>query len=87
MSPLKRFLIDGTLILAGVAVSTLFVSIDGNGQAPMPVAAGMLMVAAITGGRAAARQHDHFTAPSASAVATFAAQFSTAVAVSCRSLR
>lgn len=37
------------MILGGVALSTLVISTDGNGQNPLPVAAMVLLVALITG--------------------------------------
>ena len=49
MSKLKSALIDIGLIVAGAALSTLFISTDGNGQNPIPVAAGMLLIVFITG--------------------------------------
>lgn len=45
----KAALIDAALIVGGAGLSTLFVSTDGNGQNPLPVAAGMLLVVFITG--------------------------------------
>jgi hypothetical protein len=45
----KAVLIDTALIVAGAGLSTLFVSSDGNGQNPLPIAAGMLLVVFITG--------------------------------------
>jgi len=47
--PKRQLLLDGALIIGGVGLSTLFVSTDGNGQNPLPVAAGMLLVVFITG--------------------------------------
>jgi len=49
MSHPKAALIDTALIVGGAGLSTLFVSTDGNGQNPLPVAAGMLLVVFITG--------------------------------------
>ena len=49
MSHPKSALIDTALIVGGAGLSTLFVSSDGNGQNPLPVAAGMLLVVLITG--------------------------------------
>ena len=49
MSRSKSALLDTGLIVAGAALSTLFISTDGNGQNPLPVAAGMLLVVFITG--------------------------------------
>ena len=48
MSTKKAALLDVGLIIAGFAASTLFASTDGNGQNPLPIAAGMLLVAFIT---------------------------------------
>src|ERR1041385_7086257 len=45
----KKALLDTALILGGAGLSTLFVSTDGNGQNPLPVAAGMLLVVLLTG--------------------------------------
>src|SRR5436190_3498421 len=45
----KKALLDSALIIGGAGLSTLFVSTDGNGQNPLPVAAGMLLVVFITG--------------------------------------
>ena len=45
----KHAIVDTALILGGAGLSTLFVSTDGNGQNPLPVGAGMLLVASITG--------------------------------------
>jgi hypothetical protein len=49
MSHAKNILLDSTLIISGAGLSTLFISTDGNGQNPLPVAAGMLLVVIITG--------------------------------------
>ena len=49
MNRLQATSLDSTLIVVGVGWSTLFVSTDGNGQNPLPVAGGMLFVAFITG--------------------------------------
>ena len=49
MSTKRAALLDGGLIIAGILASTLFVSTDGNGQNPLPVVAGMLLVVLITG--------------------------------------
>ncbi len=49
MSRSKSALLDIGLIVAGAALSTLFISTDGNGQNPLPVAAGMLLVVFISG--------------------------------------
>jgi hypothetical protein len=49
MSHSKKALLDTALIVGGAGLSTLFVSTDGNGQNPLPVAAGMLLVVFITG--------------------------------------
>jgi hypothetical protein len=45
----KKDLVDGALILTGAGISILFVSTDGNGQNPVPVAGGMLIVVLVTG--------------------------------------
>lgn len=47
--PKRKSLLDSALIIGGAGLSTLFVSTDGNGQNPLPVAAGMLLVVLITG--------------------------------------
>jgi hypothetical protein len=44
----KKALLDGALILAGAGISTLFLSV-GNGQNPVPVAAGLIFVVLVTG--------------------------------------
>ena len=49
MSRSKSALLDTGLIVAGAALSTLFISTDGNGQNPLPIVAGMLLVVFITG--------------------------------------
>jgi len=49
MGRTQNALIDGSLILGGVGLSTLFISTDGNGQNPLPVALGMLLVVLVTG--------------------------------------
>ena len=49
MNQPPKILFDGVLILIGAGISTLFVSTDGNGQNPLPVAAIMLLVVFITG--------------------------------------
>ena len=49
MSGTKNALVDSALIIGGAGLSTLFVSTDGNGQNPLPVAAGMLLVVLVTG--------------------------------------
>jgi len=49
MNTKRAALLDGGLIVAGILASTLFVSTDGNGQNPMPIAAGMLLLVFITG--------------------------------------
>ena len=49
MSRSKSALLDTGLIVAGAALSALFISTDGNGQNPLPVVAGMLLVVFITG--------------------------------------
>src|SRR5438876_1099820 len=49
MSRPKKALLDSALIIGGAGLSTLFVSTDGNGQNPLPVAADMLLVVFITG--------------------------------------
>lgn len=48
MSSLKATSLDSTLVVVGVGLSTLFVSTDGNGQNPLPVAGSMLFVGFIT---------------------------------------
>jgi len=40
-------LLDAALILLGAGLSVLFVSTDGNGQNPLPVAAGALVFVAV----------------------------------------
>jgi hypothetical protein len=49
MSQTQNTLLDNTLIIGGAGLSTLFISTDGNGQNPLPVAAGMLLVVFVTG--------------------------------------
>ena len=49
MTRTQNALIDGALIVGGVGLSTLFISADGNGQNPLPVAAGMLLVVLVVG--------------------------------------
>jgi hypothetical protein len=49
MSGTKNAVHDSALILGGAGLSTLFVSTDGNGQNPLPVAAGMLLVVLVNG--------------------------------------
>jgi hypothetical protein len=49
MNQPKNALLDSAFIIVGAGISTLFVSTDGNGQNPLPVAAGMLLVVCITG--------------------------------------
>jgi hypothetical protein len=49
MSQPKKALLDSTLIIGGAGFSTFFVSMDGNGQNPLPVAADILFVVFITG--------------------------------------
>jgi hypothetical protein len=49
MNCTKNALLDGALILGGAGLSTLFVSTDGNGQNPLPVAGGMLLVVLVIG--------------------------------------
>ncbi len=49
MSRTKNAILDTALIVGGAGLSTLFVSTDGNGQNPLPVAAGMLLVALVVG--------------------------------------
>lgn len=48
MSQKQNILLDAALITSGIGTSTFFVSVDGNGQNPLPVAAGLLCVAGIT---------------------------------------
>jgi hypothetical protein len=45
----KKALVDGALILIGALMSILFISTDGNGQNPVPVALGITMVVLVTG--------------------------------------
>jgi hypothetical protein len=45
----NKALVDGALILAGAGISILFISTDGNGQNPIPVAGGIMMVVLVTG--------------------------------------
>jgi hypothetical protein len=40
----RRVLLDWAFILVGAAISIIFVSIDGNGQNPLPVAGDMMIV-------------------------------------------
>jgi len=47
MSRAKEILLDTVLIFAGMGLSVLFVSTDGNGQNPLPVAAEMSVLMAI----------------------------------------
>ena len=49
MSPIKNAILDTALILSGAGLSTLFVSVGGNRQNPLPVAAGMGLVVLIAG--------------------------------------
>jgi CHASE2 domain-containing sensor protein len=49
MSRTKNTLLDSALIFGGAGLSTLFISTDGNGQNPIPVAAGMLLVISVVG--------------------------------------
>src|SRR5438105_2830438 len=49
MAYTKQTLVDAALILAGACMSILFVSTDGNGQNPVPVAGTMLIVVLVTG--------------------------------------
>ena len=49
MSRTQNALIDGGLIVGGAGLSTLFISTDGNGQNPLPVAAGMLLIILVIG--------------------------------------
>jgi hypothetical protein len=49
MTASKQGVLDWSLIFLGTALSVLFVSTDGNGQNPLPVAAIMMGGALITG--------------------------------------
>ena len=49
MSRTQNAILDAALIVGGAGLSTLFVSTDGNGQNPLPVAAGMGLVLLLTG--------------------------------------
>jgi hypothetical protein len=49
MSRTQNAILDAALILGGAGLSTLFVSTDGNGQNPLPVAAEMGLVVLVTG--------------------------------------
>lgn len=49
MSRTKNTLIDGALITGGAGLSTLFVSTDGGGQNPLPVAGAMFLVVLVIG--------------------------------------
>ena len=49
MSHTRNALIDCALIIGGAGLSTFFISTDGNGQNPLPVAAGMLLVVLVIG--------------------------------------
>ncbi len=49
MSRASNAILDAALILGGAGLSTLFVSTDGNGQNPLPVAATMGFVVLVTG--------------------------------------
>jgi len=49
MSPAKNVLVDAALILTGAGLSILFISTDGNGQNPVPVAGGIMLLVLATG--------------------------------------
>jgi hypothetical protein len=49
MSPSKNVLVDAALILTGAGLSILFISTDGNGQNPVPVAGGIMLLVLATG--------------------------------------
>jgi hypothetical protein len=49
MSATKNAILDAALVLGGAGLSTLFISTDGNGQNPVPVAAGMGLVILVSG--------------------------------------
>jgi hypothetical protein len=49
MSRTANALVDCILVFGGFGLSTLFIATDGNGQDPVPVAAEMLFVVAVTG--------------------------------------
>ena len=49
MNLTKNTILDTVLIVGGAGLSTLFLSTEGNGQNPLPVAAGMLLVVLVTG--------------------------------------
>jgi len=49
MSPRKNAILDTALIVGGAGLSTLFISTDGNGQNPLPVAAAIGLVLLLTG--------------------------------------
>jgi len=46
---MKNALLDVAMIIGGAGLSTAFISTDGNGQNPLPVAANMLLVVAVVG--------------------------------------
>jgi biotin transporter BioY len=49
MAPPNKALVDGALILIGAGISILFISTDGNGQNPGPVAGEIMIVVLVTG--------------------------------------
>jgi hypothetical protein len=49
MAHLIKALVDGALILVGAGISILFISTDGNGRNPVPVAGEMMIVVLGTG--------------------------------------
>jgi hypothetical protein len=49
MAKPKKVLVDGALILIGAGISILFISMDGNGQNPVPVTVGIMIVVLVTG--------------------------------------
>jgi hypothetical protein len=49
MTASKEILLDTSLVLVGVGLSVLFVSTDGNGQNPIPIAGRMTVGAVIIG--------------------------------------
>jgi hypothetical protein len=49
MKTIRALLLDATFILLGAGLSILFVSTDGNGRNPLPVAAQALVFVAVNG--------------------------------------
>jgi hypothetical protein len=49
MTHAKKALVDGALILLGAGITILFVSTDGNGQNPVPVAGQTMVVVLVNG--------------------------------------